>query len=385
MNEIARRLEIDRRTVQDYLSDAVVVRISARRPGAADELLEAGLAYLTSFETAPSSRNWNATHARRDGPETYARSLLGWVAQADADVDPPVIRRWPSPGTVARTFGSFPAFVSALQREVVRRERAGTPYVPVPLPTEHVSTVSIEAMCRERWGPEYPGAVLEQLGGGLPDARVEAGELSGDEQLAVGSIDGAPFQLPRLEHRQGVAVLGSPGVGKTSVLLRIAISDAIAAPGRVAVVESDGILGAGMFAMEARRLPWPGPGAWAGPEQPGPPAFAWAGAGEGAAVRAAAIHTVAKLADRTKQRMSLVVDDADDVLEALVEVAERRLENLVIHAAWMPTGTETDKRLLAALPSFFAFRIENYLGAKLVVDHFKELYEDSGPDGDAEP
>jgi hypothetical protein len=376
VNEIARRLDVDRRTVQGYLS-VDGARVSKRKPGRRDELLEAGLAYLACFGTAPTARSWNTTHARRDGAQTYARNLLGWIAQADADADPPAIRRWPSPGSVARTFGSFAEFAKALQREVVRRERAGTPYAPVPLPDDHVSTVSLDATCREQWGPEYPGAVLEHFGGGLLDGRVEAGELAPGAQMAVGSIDGAPIQLPRLEERDGVAVLGSPGVGKSSLLLRIALSDAVSAPGRVTVLESEATLGPRLLAMGVDMVPGPWSEAREDAASPSSPAFAWTGPGETAGARAGAIAVVAEAAAGADRRMSLIVDDADDVLETLAEVAELKLENLAIHAAWMPTGSAVDQRLLLALPTFFAFRVEHYGGAKLVVDRFNELcYED---------
>lgn len=274
---------------------------------------------------------------------------------------------------MARTFGSFGAFVKALQREVVQRDRAGSPYVPVPLPVDHISVVSLDASCREQWGPEYPGAVLEQFGGGLGDTRVEASELSPDERMAVGAIDGAPIQLPELDERDGVAVLGSAGVGKSSMLLRIALDDAVAAPGRVTVLERKPIIGPRLLAMGLRKSPAPWSEGWCAGGS-AVPAFSWGGPGESPSARAGGIAAVARAACESSRRISLIVDDANDVLETLAEVAELELENLVIHAAWEPTGSQLDERLLDALPTFLVARVEHYGGAKLITDRLNERY-----------
>lgn len=368
--EIARRLGVDRRTVQDYLADSRW-RTARRSSGSQKELVEAGLAYLVCFGVAPSARNWNAALARRDGTMTFLRHRLGWIAEADAYEPQPRVRGWPSPALVARTFGGFPTFLRAVQRERVRREREDRPYLPVPLPAEHVALVRAAAFCRDVGGAEWVRATLDTFGPAAAERRPHVDDLPPGVPPGILTLDGSSVAMPPITERSHLAVIGCHGTGRTSLLSSIAVADAADASCSVVVLERGQTI-AGVLAhagVELERAPW----AAGRSTRSAPPAAGWDGTPDTSA-RRNALALVARLARNEPNPLSLIVDDADDVLEQVAESAEGAASNLVVHAAWNPTGSEVDERLLDALPSFTVFRLDNWRAAQMASRRLNEAY-----------
>jgi hypothetical protein len=368
--EIARRLGIDRRTVQDYLADGRW-RTSRRSGGSQEELVEAGLAYMVCFGVAPSARNWNAALARRDGTMTFLRHRLGWVAEADAYEPQPRVHGWPSPALVARTFGSFPAFLRAVQRERARRERENRSYLPVPLPAEHVALVRTDAFCRDVGGAEWVRETLNTFGPAAAERRPHLDDLPPGVPPAIGTLNGSGVAMPPIAERSHLAIIGCHGTGRTSLLSSIAVADAADASCSLAVLERGQTI-AGVLAhagVELEGAPW----AEMRRTRSAPPSAGWDGTPDTSA-RLDALALVAQLARNEPNPLSLIVDDADDVLEQVAEIAEGAASNLVVHAAWNPTGSEVDERLLDALPSLTVFRLDNWTAAEMASRRLNETY-----------
>lgn len=105
-------------------------RIPRRRPAPdVDEIMLAGLAWHAYYHDLPTSACWNATLARKTD-ESYIRLTMGWYKPKH----PARSVRWPYEGRVVRLFGSFPAYHAELQREITRRDKAGQPFRPAPIP-----------------------------------------------------------------------------------------------------------------------------------------------------------------------------------------------------------------------------------------------------------
>lgn len=323
------------------------------------------------FGVAPSARNWNATLARRDGTTTFLRHRLGWVAEADAYESQPRVRGWPSPALVARTFGGFPAFLRSVQRERARRERESRSYLPVPVPAEHVALVRTEAFCRDVGGAEWVKATLDTFGPAAAERRPHVDDLPPGVPPGVLTLDGSSVAMPPIAERGHLAVIGCHGTGRTSLLSSIAVADAADASCSVVVLERGQTI-AGVLAhagVDVECAPW----ADGRSTRSAPPAAGWDGT-PGASARLDALTLVAQLARNEPNPLSLIVDDAEDVLEQIADIAEGGTSNLIVHAAWNPTGSEVDERLLDALPSFTVFRLDNWRAAEMASRRLNEAY-----------
>lgn len=343
--EIARRLGVTPKSIRRYLGEPEKPR--DRTMPDADLLLEEGLAYHARFGgELPTSTTFNATRARAAGPEPWRRHCEGWVSRRDSRWRP-----WSQHSALVRRFGSHAGFIAALQREIARRAATGNPYEALPVPKDVAALAAVEAANRAASRPNVrvdPSVLLEEP---------EMQPTLGGDIAHLTSYEGPTRVIPARE-RQGLAIAGSPGVGKTSALAPVALADALEPELSVVVVER-------VPAVAGRPFPTCHPCDLADAVLEGQPVSI---ASNDDDIRRLAITGAAYAAVVSGRDVSLLVDDAGSLVPQLLILAHEGLPTLHLTVAWNPEGRLLDGALFMLLASKILFRMPDLESAEIMVD-----------------
>jgi hypothetical protein len=307
---------IPRSTVKDILNGS---RESALPP--ADLLTDAAIDYFIRFGEWPTSVTLNASKAAARGGVTWRRHLEGWVDRQGR------WRAWPQPHDMTRRHGSWDDAYPAFRTELARQRERADPWIPRPIPN------------RKRIAAAVSGYSLDVLRQRKEGSRVEP-EAAAD---AVPVWRGVPAPMPPARERQGLAVIGDHGPTRRRMLAH-AVKQDLACP-RLAVVVlqfpgrpsvAHGLPVSGVIDIEG--VVAAGLGAAVESDDPD--------------VRAAAIAAAADASWTTGRDVSLLIDDAGDVIEPLIRILlPNDTPRLHVSAAWAPRREAADLTLWVMLKS----------------------------------
>lgn len=316
---IARDLGTSARTVGRWVQPSEgEPRRKRREPDPASVLLEAALAWVTRFGFHPNSVTWNATRAWKLGPDAWRRHLEGWGPRSAT-----TWRSWPQPNDVTQRIGSWKAFHKCLDKEVRGRRDGDDPYKPRPVPPRQAQFATLAAYAREVIGTPRDASVGDAITPRFPVSPAGLVDLRGDQ---IG---------------QGVAIVGDPGTGRSSVLAGVVELDRVRCPPVVLVQRADkplvapGLPNSDLVDLEdAIQL---GCGAIVRSDDPD--------------VRLMAIGAAADASRNLHRDVCLAVDDADDLIANLANFMVFRPLTANMVVAWAPQRTEVDGFVWATLES----------------------------------
>ncbi len=311
---ISARTGIPRSTVKDILNGS-----RERTLPPADLLTDAAIDYLMRFGEWPTSVTLNASKAADRGGATWRRHREGWVD------DQGIWRAWPQPHDMTRRHGSWAEAYAVFRRELARQREQADPWTHHPIPADKRLVAAVSG---------YSLDVLRQRKEG---SRVEP-EATAD---AVPFWRGAPAPMPPARERRGLAVIGDHGAGRRPMLAHAVKQDlacprlaviVLQCPGRPSVahglplsgiIDLEGVVAAGLGAVIESDDP---------------------------DVRAAAIAAVADASLTTGRDVSLLIDDAGDVIEPLIRILlPNDTPRLHVSAAWAPRREAADFTLWVML------------------------------------
>jgi len=192
------------------------------------------------------------------------------------------------------------------------------------------------------------------------------------------SMDG-PIAAPVREGRGFWAVVGDSGTGKTSLLWRIALSDAVEQAAPLLVIErATGLIAAQVEAVGAAGFVDVTHMTAADLPRLLAEHRALVARADNAETRSAALRVARSFASQRAARpISVVIDDADDMKDELLLLLDAvRSQNLAVTAAWAVTGDAADWRLLFGCRSLSAFRAEAHEAAVAIVTALNEKQEE---------
>lgn len=313
----ARNLGVTPATVRGYVRDRASK--PARTPMARELLLDAGWAYRSRFGLLPTAATWNATDAREQGAWCWQCFREGWG---------PVGGRWgswPQPQDVTLVFGSWPEFHVALQTEFRLLPK---PYEPRAVPPGRLSTATLEAFCLDRWPEGSKTQVPEWLLLPEPWLSLEPGRRPPVMMTVAG-----PIGIPGPIDRGDTSVVGVCGTGRSSVLQRLVATDVGLQNTAVVVVErvDKPSIGGGLataLSIDMAELATRGDAVIVRSNDE--------------ATRAMAIIYAAHACLDTGRHVSLIIDDAEDVIDALAYLLRLKPPTLHLSVAWRPKLTLED-------------------------------------------
>jgi hypothetical protein len=304
---IARELSVPRTTVRDIID----ARPRRERPIPTEEyLLDAAVQFVARFDCLPYSTALNPTRAANLGGDAWARCLEGYVD------DTGQWRPWPQEYDYTRRFGSWDEATDKIEGE---RERLGIeqiPYLARPIPDDKRRYA---ALC---------GYSLRVLRGGVV------------ARPALEPRFPPSIRLASARKRGGLGVIGDPGRGLSSILAYVVLHDlldptvvtvVIQRPDKPSIVEDL----------------WP-------TDMVDLPALIANGIStyvESADrdVRMAAIGTAAQASIDTGRDVSLIIDDAEDVVDLLaILLCIGDAPRLHISAGWHPRADGVAHRTVPA-------------------------------------
>ena len=314
IRETARDLGVTPATVRGYLRERAPK--PARIPMARELLLDAGWAYRSRFGLLPTAATWNATDAREQGAWCWRRFREGWG---------PVGGRWgswPQPQDVTLVFGSWPEFHVALQTEFALLPK---PYNARAVPPGRRSTAALEAFCLDQWPKRSKIQVPEWLL--LPEPSLSLGPR---RRPPVMKTVAGPIGIPGPIARRDTAVVAVGGTGRSSVLERLAATDVSEQNVAVVVVErvDKPSIGGGLATVlnvDMAELATRGD--------------AVVLRSNDKATRVMAIIDAADACLDTGCHISLIIDDAEDVIDALAYLLRAKPPTLHLSVAWTPRFT----------------------------------------------
>lgn len=318
--EIARSLRTSARTVGRWVqppNDPSPPRPS-RQPEPAAVLLEAALAWVMRFDAEPNSVTWNATRAWTRGPDAWQRHLEGWGPRGTT-----AWRCWPQAHDVTKQFGSWNTFHKQLDHALRRRRNQDDAYRPRPVPPQVARFAALAAYAR--------GVIGQPRDTSHGDAITPRFVIS-----TTGLLDlrGDPIV-------EGVAIVGDPGTGRSSLLAGVVELDRVRYPPVVLVQRADKpLVAAGlpnsdlMDLEEAIQL---GCGAIVRSDDPD--------------VRLMAIAAAADASANLRRDVCIAIDDADDLMANLANLMVYRPLTAHMAIAWSPRDTQVDAFVWAGLPS----------------------------------
>lgn len=311
---ISARTGIPRSTVKDILNGAL-----ERRLPPADLLTDAAIDYFMRFGEWPTSVTLNASKAAGRGGAIWRRHLAGWVDRQGR------WRPWPQPHDLTRRFDSWAEAHAAFRRKLKRQRERADPWIPHPIPAD------------KRLAAAVSGYSLDVLRERKEGSRVEP-EAVAD---AVPVLRGAPAPMPPARKRRGLAVIGDHGTARRRMLAHVVKQD-LACP-RLAVV----VLQFPGRPSVAHGLPVSGIIDLAGVVAAGLGAVI---VSDDPDVRAAAIAAAADASLKTGRDVSLLVDDAEDMIEPLIRILlPNDTPQLHVSAAWAPRRKPADLTLWVLL------------------------------------
>ena len=315
---IARELSVPRTTARDIIDP----RPRRERPIPTEEyLLDAAVQFVARFGRLPYSTALNPTRAANLGGDAWARCLEGYVD------DTGQWRPWPQEYDYTRRFGSWDEATDKIEGELERLGIEQVPYLARPIP---VDKRRYAALC---------GYSLHVLRGGV----VARPALAPRFQPSI--------RLASARERGGFGVIGDPGRGLSSILAYVVLHDlldptvvtvVIQRPDKPSIVEDL----------------WP-------TDMVDLPALIANGIStyvESADrdVRMVAIATAAQASIDTGRDVSLIIDDAGDVVQDLAMLLYfEDAPRLHISAAWNPINDEWHVGLLWQLELRVAAHIED--------------------------
>jgi hypothetical protein len=219
-----------------------------------------------------------------------------------------------------------------LQRELTRRGVSADKYEPVFPEADRLAYANLQAHVRACGGRKV---------------RVPRELIVGASEHAVGDTYDGPVTVPSPKLRRGLAIVGGRGVGKTSLLARVAWGDALDASVAVVTLETrPAPIGARFSPTHPCAIP---DGVRSGERM--------AIVSDDPSTRELAVASAAYAAAALKRPVSLIVDDAGDLLRALILVYD--VDGLHVSAAWNPQARDADVTLFGLLESKMLFRLDD--------------------------
>lgn len=318
---IARELDMPWTTVRDILDNrpARVRRVPPER-----ELTDVGVEWLTRFGEWPSSVTMNPTRASDRGGEAWRHCLEGRVN------DQGEWKPWPQAHDMKRRFGSWDKAHLAFGKDLERRRRDRDPYVARPIPADKRRRAAVSGYSLDAVGECTPRDELDPVFPSSPDG---------------------PLVLPPAPARGGLAIIGDAQTGRSSLLAGALERDLLDLTLAVVVVQRTDkpSIAHGLPRSDLLDLP------------------EVAAAGSAAVVesddedvRMMAIVTAAQSSLDANCDVSLVVDDAEDVVAYLARLLHcGDAPRTHVSAAWAPRSTPDDVALWRMLKTRAMFRIQD--------------------------
>ncbi|MEJ7786625.1 MAG: hypothetical protein WKF96_17630 [Solirubrobacteraceae bacterium] len=282
------------------------------------------LALDTEF---PNSVTLNASKAADRGGAVWRRHLEGRVDEQGQ------WRAWPQPHDMTRRFESWDDAHVEFGRELKRLRMRGEPYVQRPVPTPRRLLAALSG---------YSFDALRERNRGT---RVEPGQVTS----AVPMSRKEPDLMPPAPARGGLAVVGDHKTGRSTLLAHVVEQDlacrrlaviVLQLPGKPsiahglplsAVIDLHGVVAVGLGAVV---------------ESDDPDVRAWPSA------------ATADASLETGRDVSLVVDDAEDVMDTLARILRHEdTPQLHVSAAWSPRLAPEHLALWLMLRTRVMFRI----------------------------
>ncbi|MDX6690528.1 MAG: hypothetical protein QOG15_1985 [Solirubrobacteraceae bacterium] len=329
---ISRETGVARTTVRDNLEPKRprTARFLLPQPA----LLDIAVEWTLRSGDMPNSVTMNKTKASLIDGSAWRLCIEGRVnARGDWE-------HWPQAHDFTRSFRSWDLAHLAIGKEIERRRVEGDPYVPTPIPADKRREA---ALCGHTWD------VLNQ--------RPASGDAARSIELRyLMSADGY-VRIPSAPDRGGLLIIGDAGTGRTTLLAQAVAVDLLEPS--LTVVEltrvgkprlADGLQQSHL--IDLRDLIFAGVHAYIQSDDRD--------------VRACVIAVAAQAALDSGRHVSLVVDDADDVIEELTQLSRiKDASSTHISAAWAPRSDKYQLGLWLTHSTRCMFRISDPATAEL--------------------